>query len=63
MKTEINGIIIMGKVYESLPEVREQSCDECSLFGVKSCNMSAYCTDKHCIFVYSSELTDKLNGK
>ena len=53
----------MGKVYELLPEVREQSCDGCSLYGVKSCNMSDYCADKHCIFRYSPELTDKLKGE
>lgn len=61
METEINGIIIMGKVYELLPEDRVQSCDGCSLYGVKSCNMNDYCTEKHCIFRYSPELTDKLN--
>lgn len=60
METEINGIIIMGKVYELLPEVREQSCDGCSLYGVKSCNMNDYCAEKHCIFRYSPQLTDKL---
>lgn len=53
----------MGKVYELLPEVRVQSCDECSLYGVKSCNMNDYCTEKHCIFRYSPKLTDKLKGE
>lgn len=53
----------MGKVYELLPEVREQSCDGCSLYGVKSCNMNDYCAEKHCIFRYSPELTEKLKGE
>lgn len=58
---KINGIIVAGKVYELFPEVREQSCDGCSLFGAKSCNMNDYCTEKHCIFRYSQELTDIIN--
>lgn len=33
---KINGIIIEGRVYECLPEIRELSCDGCSLHGVKA---------------------------
>lgn len=61
METEINGIIIAGKVYEVLAEKEYKSCKGCDLFDPYPCKMNRVCTVLRCIFCFSPELTDKLN--
>lgn len=72
MKTEINGIIIKGKVFE----VSERGCFHCA-FGYDllkgdsgSCPVKEICEifphpneEKDNCFRYSHELTDKINKK
>lgn len=63
METEINWIIIEGKVYEVLSEKEYKSCKGCDLFDPFPCGMNRVCTVLRCIFRFSPELTDKLNKK
>ena len=61
---KLNGIIIDGKVYETV-EVERAVCDHCDLKD--KCNQSSafeYCIEilgAREIFRYSQSLTDKLN--
>lgn len=59
---KINGIIIAGKVYEMEFERNIGSCEECDLHEMYCC-LEDYCRNHYCIFRYSQELTDMLNGK
>lgn len=71
METEINGIIIKGKVFE----IAERGCSHCA-FGYEllkdngTCPVKEICTimpytnaEKDNCFRFSHELTDKLKGK
>lgn len=62
MKTEINGIIIAGKVYERIPETSDCGCEDCALKDT-ICNLEDYCIVTSCHFRFSPELTDKLKGE
>lgn len=62
METNLNGIIIDGKVYEA-KETDEQSCLKCDLIEEDGgCPCRDYCFNiGRCnIFRFSPELTDKL---
>lgn len=71
MKTDINGVIIAGQVYEAV-ESNQYGCEgctfksECSCSIVKSVPCDIFDGLEKYIFIHSSELTDKLsnqNGK
>lgn len=70
MKTNLNGIIIDGKVYEAiLPEI--DSCKGCAFQEEESGCIKAHCHsfkptdfgDAIHIFRFSPELTEKLKGE
>lgn len=63
MGTEINGIILNGRVYEAIPEKEYKSCKGCDLFDPYPCKMNRVCTVLRCIFRFSPELTNKLKGE
>ena len=66
MRTDINGVIIAGQVYEAV-ESNQYGCNGCALKGECSYSLTK---SNPCdifdglgkyIFILSSELTDKLN--
>lgn len=58
---KINGIIIEGGIYETIPG----ECNKhCAFWNDKLCgNLLWYCAEKTCYFRYSPELTDKINKR
>lgn len=64
METEINGVIIEGKVYKATQERTKNSCLGCDFFPKRpNCEIIGFCKKLHCIFHYSPELTEKLKGE
>ena len=65
MKTETNGIIMAGKVYEAVPEIEPRRCTGCYFdrHEYSGCTLVGSCAARHVIYRYSPELTEKLNKK
>lgn len=64
METNLNGIIIDGKVYEAIPANGEESCKGCPSFQGRGCSLAKYCTIFDDSFIrFSPELTEKLKGE
>jgi hypothetical protein len=62
MKTEINGVIVAGKVYEEVRVIYPFSCIECAFASKIGCALALSCPED-AIYRYSPELTEKLNKK
>lgn len=63
MKTEINGIIVAGKVYEEVPEIDPGRCAGCDFETAEKwrCKLAAGCAAGDTIYRFSPGLTEKLN--
>lgn len=64
MKTEINGIIVEGKVYEKVPEIYPERCIGCDFHApVRGwiCAFAESCAAGDAIYRFSPGLTEKLN--
>ena len=57
----LNGIIISGKVYET---VKGECNKQCAFWNDKECaTWCDYCESFDCFFRFSQTLTDKINEK